>query len=759
MDREQSRSKLLSTGYHEVELSELKANRVEMDHDPKNQWTWDMVMVFKVGDPTKKVKVYDTVSQKSITITEEQHYKNCTANVVAALRDAGLETDMYLSVQKDEVYCRIGAAEARLMRQADRIDYDLLLDPKKCIEYGKGLGIRLAQRTGPNQLSDQAWYYIYGKYDQLDPEHPFRQELYMRHYTDNPHHPRHNSVFSSTDRIKLTISIVEAEKSLGGASISVTNLMSRNHSLISFFPLHEKHVLQDIRKDWRKWKSTFKSPLQKIRDYFGEAVALYFGFLGYYNRQLVLPAILGFCFFIWQMAENRVDVKGIPAFAIFICIWTTLFLEFWKRKEAKYRVRWGMTNFSQKEQPRPEFHGEWRTSPVDGRLVEFFPWHRRVLRFILSQSVIITLITCVIASVIGIFFFRAIVKEYSWGGIVSGIVNSVQIAILNYVYTNVSRGLNAYENHRTDTEYENALISKTFLFKFVNSYNSLFYIAFVKRHDDNVGGCPNDDCLGELQQQLGTIFISNIVISNTVEVVIPMIMLRLNAKKNEAKEVGPDGVERVLKKTSPEEEFELSPYEGTFDDFDELVIQYGYVSLFVVAFPLAPLAAFLNNIIEVRVDSTKLVTLTRRPEPRGASDIGTWYTVLEIVSFIAVTTNLAMICFETKLINDAVPREAIKVYVFILAEHLVILMKFFIGYFVPDVPKELEQHLARQEYVVGVLLQGVEEEDEEEPNLKDMDVTKGVENPGFDWSALKQNLVEDPLHEFPDYDKPVEELA
>jgi hypothetical protein len=33
--------------------------------------------------------------------------------------------------------------------------------------------------------------------------------------------------------------------------------------------------------------------------------------------------------------------------------------------------------------------------------------------------------------------------------------------------------------------------------------------------------------------------------------------------------------------------------------------------------------AVVNNIIETRVDATKLCTLTRRPEPRGAYDIGT----------------------------------------------------------------------------------------------------------------------------------------
>lgn len=38
------------------------------------------------------------------------------------------------------------------------------------------------------------------------------------------------------------------------------------------------------------------------------------------------------------------------------------------------------------------------------------------------------------------------------------------------------------ENHRTDTEYEDNLIAKTFMFQFVNSYASLVYIAFIKEH-------------------------------------------------------------------------------------------------------------------------------------------------------------------------------------------------------------------------------------------------------------------------------------
>lgn len=316
------------------------------------------------------------------------------------------------------------------------------------------------------------------------------------------------------------------------------------------------------------------------------------------------------------------------------------------------------------------------------------------------------------------------------------------------MYGSVSLILTAYENHRTDTEYENALISKTFLFKFVNSYNSLFYIAFVKRFDNDVGGCVQQNCNRELQQQLATIFIANIVISNTVEVVIPTLLKWHTARQNAVKPG--DGVE-VKKKTDAEEQFELAPYDGTFNDFDELVIQFGYVTLFVVAFPLAPLAALLNNIVETRVDATKLIKLTRRPEPRGAANIGTWYSVLDIMSIIAVGTNCAIICFETDLVNDLVSREAIKVYVFIIAEHLILLMKFALAYFVPDTPDGLVTHLARQEYIVNVLINGMEEEPEDDVDvLKEMKngIASTVENPDFDWKRVKENPSNDGRHEF-----------
>lgn len=102
-------------------------------------------------------------------------------------------------MQDDEVYVRVGASEKRLQQEADRIDYDLQLDEQRCpalrspaarltrgmvrcLEAGKVLEIKLAEATAAEgvDIDDKVWYNLYGKYDQLDPEHIYRQELYKR---------------------------------------------------------------------------------------------------------------------------------------------------------------------------------------------------------------------------------------------------------------------------------------------------------------------------------------------------------------------------------------------------------------------------------------------------------------------------------------------------------------------------------------------------------------------------------------------------
>jgi hypothetical protein len=68
----------------------------------------------------------------------------------------------------------------------------------------------------------------------------------------------------------------------------------------------------------------------------------------------------------------------------------------------------------------------------------------------------------------------------SIGSGIGGGLNATFIVLMNYLYAFLAGKLNDWENHRTRTDYEDALIVKTFAFQFINSYIALFYIAFIK---------------------------------------------------------------------------------------------------------------------------------------------------------------------------------------------------------------------------------------------------------------------------------------
>lgn len=78
-----------------------------------------------------------------------------------------------------------------------------------------------------------------------------------------------------------------------------------------------------------------------------------------------------------------------------------------------------------------------------------------------------------------------------------------------------------------------------------------------------------------------------------------------------------------------------------------LVLQFGFITIFVAAFPLAPLFALLNNWVEIRLDAQKFVCETRRPVAERAQDIGVWFTIMDALAHLAVISNVSFINTQT----------------------------------------------------------------------------------------------------------------
>ncbi|KAJ8790868.1 hypothetical protein J1605_020962 [Eschrichtius robustus] len=82
------------------------------------------------------------------------------------------------------------------------------------------------------------------------------------------------------------------------------------------------------------------------------------------------------------------------------------------------------------------------------------------------------------------------------------------------------------------------------------------------------------------------------------------------------------------------------------------VIQFGFVTLFVASFPLAPVFALLNNVIEVRLDAKKFVKELRRPDAVRTKDIGIWFDILSGIGKFSVIIN----AFVIAVTSDFIPR-------------------------------------------------------------------------------------------------------
>ena len=61
-----------------------------------------------------------------------------------------------------------------------------------------------------------------------------------------------------------------------------------------------------------------------------------------------------------------------------------------------------------------------------------------------------------------------------------------------------------------------------------------------------------------------------------------------------------------------------------YEDYLELVIQFGYIIFLSNLFPLAAFFSLLNNIIEIRTDAFKLCMIYQRPFSQRVKDIGHW---------------------------------------------------------------------------------------------------------------------------------------
>ncbi|XP_062452469.1 anoctamin-8 [Rhea pennata] len=250
------------------------------------------------------------------------------------------------------------------------------------------------------------------------------------------------------------------------------------------FPLHEQRILKRLMKSWVQAVCEAQ-PLDDICDYFGVKIALYFAWLGFYTSAMVYPAVFGSILYTFTESDQTSQDICCVVFAIFNVIWATLFLEEWKRRGAEFAYKWGTldTPAESIEEPRPQFRGVKRISPVTSA-EEFYypPWKRLLFQCLVSLPLCLVCLSFVFLVMLGCFQIQELVLSVKELPRIIRFLPKIVLAVIvtacDEVYKKIAYWLNDMENYRLQSAYEKHLIIKIVLFQFVNSYLSLFYIGF-----------------------------------------------------------------------------------------------------------------------------------------------------------------------------------------------------------------------------------------------------------------------------------------
>ncbi|KAE8613898.1 hypothetical protein XENTR_v10007907 [Xenopus tropicalis] len=387
-------------------------------------------------------------------------------------------------------------------------------------------------------------------------------------------------------------------------------------------------------------------------------------------------------------ASHLFDNPATVFFSVFMALWATLFLEYWKRLQMRLSYFWDLTGLEEEEEhPRPEYETKLllmkeksKGNGKNGNKKEKLTWRDRIPAYLVNFSAILFMIALTFSAVFGVIIYRittAAALAVSTSEVTRSnvrvtvtatavIINLVVILILDEIYGSVAKWLTEIEVPKTEKTFEERLILKAFLLKFVNSYASIFYVAFFKGrftgrpgsyayifHGYRMEECAPGGCLIELCIQLSIIMLGKQLIQNNLfEIAIPKFKKLYRKFKDERAEPGENNLNNTKEPQQWVRDYALEPFTGLTPEYMEMIIQFGFVTLFVASFPLAPLFALLNNIIEVRLDAKKFVTELRRPDAVRAKDIGIWYNILSGIGKFSVIIN----AFVISVTSDFIPR-------------------------------------------------------------------------------------------------------
>ncbi|POS82783.1 hypothetical protein EPUL_003547 [Erysiphe pulchra] len=525
---------------------------------------------------------------------------------------------------------------------------------------------------------------------------------------------------TEAERLRTIYSLITSSKTEGGIGITPNNGDWKN--VESIFPLHNNEFNKELIKKLNSRYIVDAKTLTEIKDHFGERIALYFAFLQSYLIFLIFPAAIGL--FAWIFLG-----RYSPIFAGFNTLWCIIFVEFWKKQEKIFASQWKSHDDSINGYQYPELeHMITSNDPLVGKRIRKLYLIKQLFRQILQIPFVIAAVIILgglIATCFGIEIF--ITELYSghfkkYMVLLPSIILSTMMPIVSALLKKSALKLTNFENYETRSSYETSMVQKIFVLNFISSYLPIFLTAFVYVPFGQVlaphlnyfnlifknSSNANNQIVSQenvfqinpdrLKSQVIYFTVTAQILNFGLEVIFPFIRRKLFSRIRNVH----DYTNRELVGNPSEfsflaqvrKEADMNKYDVT-SDFREMIVQFGYLSLFSVIWPLTAISFLINNWIEIRSDAIKITMETQRPIPWQTVSIRPWINALGFLSWLGSLTTAALVYLfsENVMGSDGTP-DNMKAWRLLLAifisEHIYLATKLVV--------KKLISNLYSSEY-------------------------------------------------------------
>ncbi|CAK55572.1 unnamed protein product (macronuclear) [Paramecium tetraurelia] len=495
--------------------------------------------------------------------------------------------------------------------------------------------------------------------------------------------------------------------------------------VISHFPLEDNSKQQKVDQLWKELqynciRDTIRfethqfslRPLNSIAAYYGPVIAWYISFNVQIVGWLIIPALVGSAIQLYQLFADKVHASILPAYALFMSLWATLFMEKWKNRESEFKYIWDMHKFKQQEPQRVMYTGEYVINQCTNKIgiYDYFTTFKR--RLIVEFPVILLGISIIVVSFFAFNIWQSNQDPNNiYMPIIINSLNGVGMTVFCDLYKRLCKSVVNWENHKFDLAMQYSYVLKVFLFEFLISYISVVYAVLFKSDQT------------QLTLSVASIIITRGLISNLTSNCMPFLFYKylkwgLEGQFDKFQDYCKDfkicELQYVNDKLPLQDQIKFmqimedshnkQPQKELYNEYTSIAIQFGYTTMFSPAFAAAPLFFLLNQYINLQFSIYNYQNVLKRERAQAADSIGIWLSIFEIMNYCSTFMNCIVIGIVNKsefekLIGDTDP--LFQTLVLAAIEHILLLIKYILGAAIPDCPYWVSKELRKYAFLEG----------------------------------------------------------